>query len=117
MQISLRKITSTPLDFEVKSNEMTFKGYLQYDACKLILLKAKLSGSLDLDCSVCANEFNKLIDEDVEFFISDGIYKDTSDTLVDVVECFDSIVDIDELCNAEIELIKSDYNSCLECAI
>lgn len=117
MQISLRKITSTPLDFEVKSDEITFKGYLQYDACKLIFLKAKLSGSLDLDCSVCANEFKKNIDEDIEFFISDGIYESTSDTLVDVVECFDSMVNIDELLNAEIELIKSDYNSCPECTI
>ena len=116
MQITLRKITSIPLDFEVKSDEMTFKGYLQYEACKLILLNAKLSGTLNVDCSMCANEFNKAIDEEVEFFISDGIYKDESGTLIDVVECFNSTVDVNELLNAEIELIKSDYNSCPECA-
>jgi len=116
MKINLRKVTKTPLDFEVKSGEMAFKGFLQYDANKLILLKAKLNGLLSVDCSVCANEFNKQIDEDIEFFISDGIYENSSETLVDVVECFDSIVDINELLNAEIELIKTDYNNCPECA-
>ena len=116
MQVTLRKVTKIPLDFEVKSDEITFKGYLQYDSNKLILLNAKLSGSLNVECSVCANEFNKTIDEDVEFFISDGIYADESGVLVDVVECFDSTVDINELLNAEVELIKSDYNSCSECA-
>ena len=117
MQITLRKVTKIPLDFEVKSSEMTFKGFLQYDSSKLILLKAKLSGSLNVDCSMCANEFSKTVDEDVEFFISDGIYEDKAGELLDVVECFDSTVDIDELLNAEIELIRSDYNNCPECAI
>ena len=116
MQVILRKVTKTPLDFEVKSNEMAFKGYLQYDSNKLILLNAKLSGSLNVECSVCANDFNKIIDEDIKFFISDGIYEDESGVLMDVVECFDSTVDINELLDAEIELIKSDYNSCPECA-
>ena len=116
MKVNLRKVTKTPLDFEVKSDEITFKGFLQYDAGKLILLKAKLSGLINLDCSSCANEFNKQIDEDVEFFISDGLYQDESNTLLDVVESFDSTIDIDELLNSEIELYKSDYNNCPECA-
>jgi len=116
MQVTLRKVTKTPLDFEVKTDEMTFKGFLQYDSNKLILLKAKLSGSLSVECSICANEFSKKIDEDIEFFISDGIYTDSSGTLVDVVEVLDSSADMNELLNAEIELIKSDYNSCPECA-
>ncbi len=116
MKISLQKITKTPLDFEVKSEKMVFKGNLQYDTNKLILLQAKLSGSLQTDCSVCANEFEKSVDEDINFFISDGMYESASDTLVDVVECFDSMIDMDELLNAEIELVKSDYNNCPECA-
>jgi len=116
MQVTLRKVTSTPFDFEVSADEITFKGYLQYDSSKLILLSAKLSGSLVVECSVCANEFTKTIDEDIEFFISDGIYNDQSGVLVDVVEVFNSTVDINELLDAEIELIKSDYNNCPECA-
>lgn len=115
MKVSLKKVSKTPLDFEVKSNEITFKGYLQYDADKLILLKAELSGKIDADCDICANEFKLDVDEDVEFFISDGIYQKSEDSLLDVVEALDSIADLEELMNSEIELIKSDYISCPNC--
>lgn len=115
MKISLRKVSSTPLDFEVKSDKMTFKGYLQYDADKLILLKAKLSGKIDVNCDICADEFMLDVDEDLEFFISDGIYEKHEELLLDVVESFDSTVDLEELMNSEIELIKSDYHSCESC--
>jgi uncharacterized metal-binding protein YceD (DUF177 family) len=115
MQITLRKVGKIPLDFEVKSDEMTFKGYLQYDANKLILLKAKLSGKITTDCNVCAQEFKLDVDETVEFFISDGVYERHEDSLLDVVESLDSTVNMQELMNSEIELIKSDYNSCQKC--
>ena len=115
MKVTLRKVTKTPLDFEVKSDEITFKGYLEYHGGKLILLKASLKGSLKKACDACAEEFKLPIDEEVEFFISDGIYEDENDTILDVVESFDGIADIEELLNSEIELIRSDYHSCDEC--
>ncbi|MDQ1268031.1 MAG: hypothetical protein QG560_674 [Campylobacterota bacterium] len=115
MKVSLKKVTKTPLDFEVKSKEITFKGYLQYDADKLILLKAELRGKIDADCDICADEFKLDVDEEVEFFISDGIYEKSEDSLLDVVEALDSVADLEELMNSEIELIKSDYISCPNC--
>jgi serine/threonine protein phosphatase PrpC len=116
MKIVLRKVSNTPLDFEVKSDKITFKGYLQYYANKLILLKAKLSGKIDTDCDVCADKFKLNVDEDIEFFISDGIYKNSEDTLLlDIVESLNSTVDLEELMNSEIELIKSDYHRCEKC--
>jgi hypothetical protein len=116
MKIVLRKVSNTPLHFEVKSDKITFKGYLQYHANKLILLKAKLSGNIDTDCDVCADKFNLNVDEDIEFFISDGIYKNSEDTLLlDIVESLNSTVDLEELMNSEIELIKSDYHRCEKC--
>ncbi len=115
MIITLRKVTKTPLDFEVTSNEITFKGYLEYHGGKLILLKTTLCGSLKKDCDTCAEEFKMLVNEEVKFFISDGIYEDESDIELDVVESLDGIVDIQELLSSEIELIKSDYHSCENC--
>ncbi len=115
MKVTLRKVTKTPLDFEVKSNEITFKGYLEYHGGKLILLKATLTGLLEITCDSCAEEFKMPVDEEVEFFISDGIYEDENSVELDVVESFDGIADIDGLLNSEIELIKSDYHSCDEC--
>ena len=115
MKITLRKIGQTPLDFDIKSNEITFKGYLQYHSGKLILLKAKLNGFTDTQCSQCGEEFKLSVNEEVEFFISDGAYEDNNNIELDVVESFDSQADLDELLNSEIELIKSDYNSCENC--
>jgi hypothetical protein len=115
LKITLRKVTKTPLDFVVKSGEITFKGYLEYHSGKLILLKANLSGFLIKPCDICAEEFKLAVDEEVEFFISDGIYEDDSSIELDVVESFDGIADVEELLNSEIELIKSDYHSCDNC--
>jgi len=115
VKIILRRVKQTPLDFEVKSDEITFKGYLQYHAGKLILLKAKLEGSLLKSCDICAEEFKLSLDEDVEFYISDGVYEDEDNIELDVVESLNGEVEIEELLNSEIELIKSDYHSCDEC--
>ncbi len=114
MKIKLIKVGKTPLDFEIESDEITFKGFLQYHADKLILLEAKLAGVIDVECSQCAEKFKLNVDEDVKFFISDGLYNGNNSDL-DVIESFDSIADIDELLNSEIELIKSDYIRCENC--
>ena len=111
----LRKVTKTPLDFEVKSDEITFKGYLEYHGGKLILLKANLNGQLEKSCDICAQEFKLSLDENVEFFICDGVFEDDGTVELDVVESFDGNVDVDELLNSEIELIRSDYHTCESC--
>ena len=115
MKVTLRKVTKTPLDFQVESGEITFKGYLEYYGGKLILLKADLTGLLEKSCDTCAEEFKMPVDEKIEFFISDGIYEDENSVELDVVESFDGKADIEELLNSEIELIKSDYHSCENC--
>ena len=115
MKITLRKVTKTPLDFEVKFDEITFKGYLEYHGGKLILLKADLVGFLTKPCDTCAEEFKMPVNEKVEFFISDGIYEDENGIELDVVESFNGVADIEELLVSEIELIKSDYHACDNC--
>ena len=115
MKVTLRKITKTPLDFDIKSDEITFKGYLQYHAGKLILLHADLKGEIDTQCSQCGEDLKVPVDETVEFFVSDGLYDDDADIDLDVVESLDSTADLDELLHSEIELIKSDYHSCENC--
>jgi uncharacterized metal-binding protein YceD (DUF177 family) len=115
VKITLRKITKIPLDFEEKSGKMIFKGYLEYHSGKLILLQAKLSGLLEKSCDICAQDFKMPIDEEVEFFLSDGIYSGSDDIDLDVVESLNGMADIEELLASEIELIKSDYHSCDKC--
>ena len=115
MKVLLRKVTKTPLDFCVKSNEITFKGYLEYHTGRLILLKADLCGFIKKPCDICAEDFQLSVDEKVEFFISDGLYEDAHQEELEVVESFDGSIDIEELLASEVELIKSDYHSCESC--
>lgn len=115
MKILLRKVTKTPLDFEVESEETNFKGYLQYHSGNLILLKANLSGSIDTECSQCGASIKLPLDEKLEFFISDGLFDGNESTELDVIESFDSMADLDEILHSELELIKSDYYSCENC--
>ena len=115
MKIALHKITRTPLDFEVKSDKIIFKGYLEYHTNKLVLLQAGMHGTLDVACDICAEEFSMQIEEDIAFLISDGIYKDDGNIELDVVESFNSNVDLEDILSSEIELIRSDYHNCKNC--
>ena len=114
MKVILRRVRQTPLDFLVKSDEITFKGYLVYNSSRLIALKANLNGSIITDCDVCANDFSMNINEEIDFFLHSGIYKGNNN-LIDVVECMNDTADLDEILNSEIELIKSDYKCCQNC--
>ena len=115
MNIVLRKVTNNPLDFEVKSNEINFKGYVEYHKGKLILLNANISGPLATQCDICGDEFIMKLDENIKFFISDGQFEDDGSCELDVVESFDGSVAVEELLDSEIQLIKSDYHKCDSC--
>ena len=115
MKVVLRKVTSTPLDFSLKSEDILFKGYLEYHKGKLILLSADMKGSLRTQCDFCGDEFCMDLSEKIEFLISDGLYEDDGSLDLDVIESFDGQVDMEELLHSEIELIKSDYHSCEAC--
>ncbi len=115
MKITLRKVGKSPYEFEKTVDDITIKGYLQYDNDKLILLDAKLSGKLETTCAICAEEFELEVDEDLKFYISDGVFADEENSFIDVVEAHNGELDIDELLHSEIELIKSDYHCCEDC--
>ncbi len=115
MKIKLIKVSKTPSDFEIKTDKITFKGFLQYHSDKLFRLNAKITGKLPVTCDICAKEYEMQLDEDVEFFISNGLYESSNESLVDVVEAMNGEADMDEILASELELIKSDYHTCTEC--
>ena len=115
MKITLRKVGRSPFNFEKSRDQINLKGFLQYDKDKLILLDAKLSGTLETECAICGEEFELEVDEDLKFYISDGVFIDENNSMIDVVEAKDGELDIDELLESEIELIKSDYHCCEFC--
>ncbi len=114
MIINFRKVTKTPLDFDIRSDNIVFKGSLKYDGENLVLLQATITGSIDLDCYLCSTEFALPLNEEIEFLISDGVYSGMNEEY-DIVESFGGNINIEELLNSEIELIKSGYHSCEDC--
>ena len=117
MKITLRKVGKSPFNFEKTVNNITIKGYLQYDSNQLIVLDATLKGTIQTQCAVCGDDFEYEVDEKLHFFVSDGIYKDEENHLIDVVEADNGELDIEELIHSEVESIKSDYLCCEFCEL
>ena len=114
MTVSFKKVTKTPLEFSLENKNILFKGSLKYIKGNFVLLSATLTGSMDLDCYLCAESFSMPVDEEFEFYIHNGVYNGM-DEEYDVVESFDGNINLEELLDSEIELIKSGYNSCENC--
>ena len=101
----------------LESDKITFKGYLQYHDRTLTRLYAELKGELNKPCDICAEDVAITLDEEVEFFLSDGVFNSKDDeNILDVVECLDGEANLDEVLLSEIELIRSDYHTCKSCA-
>jgi uncharacterized metal-binding protein YceD (DUF177 family) len=114
MKISFRKLSSQPLHFEVNSDKAFFSGDLILKKSNLAQLNGTITGSISIPCDLCAEEIDKPLNEEIAFYLSDGIYEET-ETELDVVEIDRSMIDMEELLRSEIELIKSDYFCCKNC--
>ncbi len=113
MNIPFRRITSTPTEFKVDAEGVTLEGEVVFTERNLALLKAVLSGEVNLTCDICAEDFATMLNEKIELLISNGIYKGFNETY-DVVEIQESL-DLNEFIHSEVELIKNDYHSCESC--
>jgi uncharacterized metal-binding protein YceD (DUF177 family) len=114
MQISFKRLSTLPLDFEVKRDNAVFSGHLILKKRNLAQLNGTITGSISIPCDLCAETVEKELNEDVVFYLSDGIAHG-SDYDLDVVEIENSTINMDELLTSELELIKSDYFCCSNC--
>lgn len=115
MQISFKKVNKEGIDFSLHVKELNFFGKLFAEQNSLVLCKGKIKGNISHICDICGSDMVLEIDQDVDIFISDGIYKSNKENEFDVVEFYGGIIDLDEVLNSEIEAIKSDYYYCKEC--
>jgi len=114
MKLPFRKIGSTPQDFEVLSKDATFKGTLEHYQRGLIMLNGHINGALSVPCDLCAENFDTILDEELKFLLSDGIYNG-HDEDYDVVESLTGMIDINDILSSELESTRSDYHCCPEC--
>ncbi len=114
MKIPFRKIGKTPQEFEYSEDNAVIKGTLTQRQRDLVMLSGHISGTLQLTCDICAENFDTILDEELTVLISDGVFHGNDDQY-DVVEFFDGSIDIEAFLTSELESIKSDYHSCPKC--
>jgi len=114
MKIAFKKLGSQPLHFETNSDNAFFSGDLIMKKSNLAQLNGTITGSISIPCDLCAEEVEQSLNEEIEFYLSDGIFEGNDESM-DIVEIDQSIIDFEELLKAELELIKSDYFCCKNC--
>jgi len=112
--IPFKHLNSIPLEFDVIVGNLTFKGTLVHKKGKIAQLNGTISGIIQMPCDLCAEIIERDLEEELFFYISDGIISENEDEL-DIVEITTPMIDMEELLNSEVELIKSDYFCCPQC--
>ena len=114
MLIPFRRLSTLPLDFELNRDNARFSGEIFLKKSNLAQLNGTITASISIPCDKCAEPIERPLNEEVSFYISDGIYQGAEEVL-DVVEIDTSTIDMNELFSSEIELIRSDYFCCDNC--
>jgi uncharacterized metal-binding protein YceD (DUF177 family) len=112
--IPFKHLNSTPLEFDVSVGNTLFVGTLVHKKGKIAQLNGTITGTVSIFCDVCAEKVEKSLNEEVSFYLSDGIISENEDEL-DIVEITTPMIDMEELLHSEIELIRSDYFCCSQC--
>ncbi|MEW5833205.1 MAG: YceD family protein [Campylobacterota bacterium] len=114
MLIPFRRLGAVPVDFELNRDNARFSGEIFLKKSNLAQLNGTITGSISIPCDICAEPIETPLNEEVSFYLSDGIYKGNEEEF-DVVEIDTATIDMDELFRSEIELIRSDYYCCSNC--
>ncbi len=114
MKIEFRKVSPTKKEFATELDSVKFEGTFCKITPKLIELDAQLSGNTTIECCKCGENIQLVLDEELHFLISDGIYSNHDEEKT-VIEIDDGMIDFDEIINSEIESIHSDYIVCEQC--
>ncbi|CAI8211948.1 MAG: Uncharacterised protein [Arcobacter lacus] len=115
MKIEFRKVPQTTKELEFDYNSVRIEGTFCKISQSLTKIEANMSGTTDIDCCRCGQTDIITLDENLEFLISDGIFKGKeSEDLV--IEVENGVIDFDEIVESELQSIKSDYYLCENCS-
>jgi hypothetical protein len=112
--IPFKHLNSNPLEFEVVVDKTFFKGTLVHKKGRIAQLNGTITGTILIPCDMCAENIERVLDEELSFYLSDGIISENEDEM-DIVEITTPMINMEELLLSELELIKSDYFCCSHC--
>jgi len=114
MKIEFRKVPQTPKNFSADYHSVKIEGTFCKISPTLVKIDSNISGNIDVTCCRCGEDDTVTLDEELNFLVSDGIYRSESEDLI--IEIVDGIIDFDEIIESEISSEVSDYHICANCA-
>lgn len=116
MKIEFRKISHEPKKFSLNLKDIDFEVGINGSIAKvknnLLKIEANIIGKINLICDRSGEEYIKDIDSTLTLFASQGMWSGNHiDEHFDVIEFFDSHIDLDSIFLSEIESIKLEYHS------
>lgn len=104
---------SIPFLVQSDDGKVQLEGFLSCDKSHFNLLKLKgvLNGTITLICDRSGEEYEKMLDESLEFYLSDGVVHLESENFEDIIECENGNIDLDAILSSELEMIRCDYHT------
>ena len=114
MKIIFDKVSSTSKPFKIELKGVKLEGTLAKSGYHRVVLDAKLSGEVELDCDRCGKTYIQNLDNDLNLSLSDKVIEDKDD--LDMIEFLDGVIDLTYILESEINALKSAYHYCSDCA-
>lgn len=93
-------------------DKTSLEGVLSYDGVYSDCIKFSgiLRGSITLACDASGEEYEKTLDESLEFYLSDGMVHLDNESFEEIIECENGKIDLKEILRSELEMICCDYH-------
>ncbi|WP_245609208.1 YceD family protein [Sulfurovum lithotrophicum] len=88
-------------------------GTLQKSGYHRVLLDAKVSGELELDCDRCGVVYTSPSEYALKLTLSDMVSEDKDD--LDIIEFLDGVIDLTYILESEINALRGNYHYCSQC--
>lgn len=116
MKIEFRKVPQSPKNFSASYDSVEIEGTFCKISPSSVKIDSTLKGKTSVQCARCGEDDTITLEDEFNFLISDGIFKNDSSESEDlIIEIDNHIINFDEIIQSEISSIKSDYHICKNC--
>ena len=100
------------ITFIIEKDAIQFEGVLVHGSShrEFYKLCGTLRGTIELICDLSGESYNEELNEDLEFYLSNGQIDLDSEHFEDIVECENGQIDLEEILRSELEMIRCDYH-------
>jgi len=113
LKIVFDKVGSTAKPFELEVQGTRMAGTLQKSGYHRVLLDAKVSGEVELDCDRCGVTYTAPSEYALKLTLSDMFSEDKDD--LDIIEFLDGVIDLTYILESEINALRESYHYCSKC--